>query len=195
MKNIPHTCKSPPTKLKPVHLSSWHIAEWGVTFRLFMDCWTLPIICTNAIVASVGSLTPLPRPFAVCHVTASHFLWGAFLPHSLPGNLVFLPFSSHSGRQGAQGGPIQPPFCGSRPGIGEWGRKEPDKGGDRQSRGEASSLWTLNPEANSMSDISLAWNNKYPFLSSLSLSWASSELHQRSLLLYHLPFYSIFWQF
>lgn len=100
---------------------------------LFMDCWTLPIICTNAVVASVGSLTPLPWPFTICHVTTPHFLWGAFLPHSLPGNLAFPPSSSLSDRQGAQGGPIQPPFCGGRPVIGEWGGKEPDEGDDRQS--------------------------------------------------------------
>ena len=98
-----------------------------MAFTLFMDCWTLPIICTNAVVASVGSLTPLPWPFTICHVTTPHFLWGAFLPHSLPGNLAFPPSSSLSDRQGAQGGPIQPPFCGGRPVIGEWGGKEPVK--------------------------------------------------------------------
>lgn len=113
-----------------------------------MDCWTLPIICTNAIVASV-ELTPL-EPFTVCHVTAPQ-LSEAFLPHSLPGNLVFPPSSSHSSRQGP-GGPIQPPFCG-RPGVG--GEVKGQTMTETEPAGRQF-LVNLEPEANSISDISLA---------------------------------------
>ena len=156
-----------------------------MTFRLFTDCWTLPIICTNAVVASVGGLTPLPRTFTVFHVTAPHFLWGALLPHSLPGNSVFPPSSSCSDRQGARGANPglwgEPPLCGGRPGMRGVGWKGVRRRG--QSCREASSRWTLNPEASSISDFSLARNNKYPFLCSLSLSWASSVISEKSSLL------------
>ena len=162
-----------------------------------MNCWTLPIICTNAVVASVGSLTPLPRPFTVFHVTAPHFLWGALLPHSLPGNSVFPPFSSCSDRQGAQGG--QSRALGVNPHCvvailvcGEWGRKELDEGDRAAGKPVPGEPWTLKPTPYLTSHLHEITNTLFFVLS----VWVGlPQLYQRSPLFYHFTVYSIFWQF
>lgn len=119
-----------------------------------MDCWTLPIICTNAIVASAVSLTPSKAIHRMsCYSTP--FSLGSF-PPSFSQNLVFPPSSKlRSSGQGAQGGLIQPPISAVVLVSGSGVERSQTKANTDRAAGTPVPR-TLNPEANSMSDISLA---------------------------------------